>query len=1203
LVTNVAVAQNTDVIRGQVTGPDNKAIPGVNVRATSYNGGVTRSTRTDAGGRYTVVFQNGEGDYWLEFRAIGYFAKRFEIKRVADEQVLFGDAKLASSIATLDAVNVTTNAPRALPSRTDINADISGTDRVLSTTDLPADAAGNLAAAAALQPGMQLIPGFDGAPDAFSALGLAPEQNATTVNGLASGLTTLPRDAQTTAAVRTFNYDPAIGGFSGAQVSVTTRSGTNFSNRLLSGVSRTPATEVSTDLAEAEGMKNSVLSFGGNAAGPIQLDKAFYNFSYQLDRDVRPFRTLATTSAAAFSASGVAADTVARLLGILGRLGIPTTSSGASSSQTNDRVSLQGNLDFAPGTSGAGHAFNLSATTNLSNTANIGFPPNSLLSTQSHSGESRFWSSSAALRHSNYFWFGILGTTTLGVSAWSNATEPYTRMPQGMVRVQSSLPDGSSAIRTLMFGGSPTKTDRHGTTVELMNQSVWYEGSNRHALKLTSDLRLETFASQVSSEESGTFSFAALADLENGRPESFERMLAPRTNVGRQATFAGSLGDSWRPTTGLQIQYGVRVDGNRLLTNLPFNSGIADRFGARNDYVPNALYASPRLGFQWIYGKAPVVQTALLTARPPRALIQGGVGVFQNIAPAQNLLDPVLNNTGLHDAARIVQCIGAAVPVPVWSAYGDPARVPTTCPDGGTSVFGASAPTVMLYDPQYRQSRSLRANLGSSGPVWSNRVFLSASVQYQWGFAQPGTVDINLDTVPKFSLPAEDGRPVFVSPSFILPTTGVAPLRASRIDDAFGRVSSIRSSLGQETRLATLAIRPVFVSSTANWSLAYTWQDAKEQFFGFSSAAGNPFARAWSGALFPRRHSVLATFFYNAFDLVRWSGFAGVASGALFTPVVLGDVNGDGNSLNDRAFIFDPARTEDSALTAALQRVIAGATPRVRDCLVRQINVIAARGSCTGPWQFAANLNAALNSQKLHLPPRAHITINLNNPLVLADMIVHGEGRIRGWGQQLTPDPVLYAVKGFDPTTQRFQYAVNGRFGSTRPDQGIQRGQTYFALSVSFDIGASRERQLLLQRLDAGRNESGEKPTAPALKAFAASTIPNPIALILQQPDSLGLNRRQADSLAAMNRSFTQLADSVWSAAAVSLAALPERYDRAAANKIYVRARERAIDRLILLAPRVWSILRPEQQRMLPQTIRDWLDIRVLRAVRSSTAG
>ncbi len=158
-------------------------------------------------------------------------------------------------------------------------------------------------------------------------------------------------------------------------------------------------------------------------------------------------------------------------------------------------------------------------------------------------------------------------------------------------------------------------------------------------------------------------------------------------------------------------------------------------------------------------------------------------------------------------------------------------------------------------------------------------------------------------------------------------------------------------------------------------------------------------------------------------------------------------------------------------------------------------------------------------------------------------------------------------------------------------------------MNVSYDIGTARERQLLTQRLDQGRGDSAAKLPALALKTFGMSTIPNPIALILQQPDSLRLTRVQADSLVAMNRAYTLHADSIWANAGVFLATLPDDYRRDDAYRRYVAARERTIDRLIVLAPLVRDLLTPAQRRMLPQTILDWLDVRVLRAVRSSTSG
>src|SRR5439155_6959762 len=90
-------AQTTDVVRGRVTGPDTTALQGVNVKAMSYYGNITKTATTDRNGRYTIIFINGEGDYWIDFTKLGFAPKRFEIKKVGDEEVMIADARMSSA--------------------------------------------------------------------------------------------------------------------------------------------------------------------------------------------------------------------------------------------------------------------------------------------------------------------------------------------------------------------------------------------------------------------------------------------------------------------------------------------------------------------------------------------------------------------------------------------------------------------------------------------------------------------------------------------------------------------------------------------------------------------------------------------------------------------------------------------------------------------------------------------------------------------------------------------------------------------------------------------------------------------------------------------------------------------------------------------------------------------------------------------------
>jgi hypothetical protein len=248
-------------------------------------------------------------------------------------------------------------------------------------------------------------------------------------------------------------------------------------------------------------------------------------------------------------------------------------------------------------------------------------------------------------------------------------------------------------------------------------------------------------------------------------------------------------------------------------------------------------------------------------------------------------------------------------------------------------------------------------------------------------------------------------------------------------------------------------------------------------------------------------------------------------------------------------------------------------------------------------------LGIKLNPAKLKLPKRATIGLSISNPIGVVDYAVHGGDDIRGWGQAIPPDQNLLFVRGFDPVKKEFLYEVNQRFGSTRPRESAVRSLPFVSLSVNVDIGVTRERQVLTQRLDAGRTRPGERATWDFVKILGQTTIPNPIAMILLAERDLGLTRAQADSLANMNLRFNNFADSVWTPMARALAALPDTYSRSEAYGQYVRAREVTVDYLLAVVGTVKDVLSPSQRRKLPPQIATYLDKRVLEFLRSSSAG
>ena len=1210
LITSPAFAraqQPTDIIRGQVTGPDALPIPGARITVTSYAGNISRTAETDKGGRFQIIYINGEGDYWLEVVKLGFARRRFEIKKVGDEQVMLADARLASAIATLDAVNVTAD-NRALVNRSSTGSDVSGGNKPLDANSaaLPPDQAGNLAAMASTVPGMQRIPGMDAFADMFSAFGLGGDQNNTTINGLGSGVSALPPNAQVRVTFSQFPADVARGGFSGAQISVQSVPGSNFSSRGLSGYGTGPDFQFTDQGADSSGQKSTTLRFGGNARGPIRLDESFYNASWSAQRTYADNFTLLNTSPLGLQSAGVSADSAQRLLAILGVKGVPLSIDHGPRLRATDNLNYQANIDFTPSASGTGNSLTLGLFGGYVHVQPTGGGVSMLTRTPAQTGHADAWSTSASLMHSNYYWFGVLSQTTLGIALQQRSSTPYLDYPMGSVRVGSLLNDGTTSIANLSFGGGDPAGEASTLAVQLVNQLQWFTNDNKHTIKLTSSVSREHNITDMGAS-AGMFSFNSLADLQAGLPAAYTRSLSSIHVRSGQVTAGVSVGDSWRPTRTLQVQYGLRADGNRFLDPPSFNAAVRDAFGIANDEVPNRVSVSPRVGLQWTYGTEPTVAYAAGAARAPLAVIHAVAGIYQNVGSA-SLLSSAVAQTGLPSSTRTIACVGSAAPVPAWSSYAaNLGSVPGTCGDSSTgSVFSSSAPSIYAFDRQFEQPRSLRIAADWASPVFDNRYVLGLQGVYSWNMNQPGIVDINLDPARGFSLPLEAGRQVFVDPSAIVPTTGAIAIANSRRSAAFQAVAVNGSALHSASTQFVAKLTPVTTNKYLHWDFAYSLLNVRDQFYGFGgvgNTAGNPFDRQWGPHVAEGKHQFIVTWSsVPVADLLYITASTMVRSGTLFTPMIAGDVNGDGY-WNDRAFVFDPARTTDAALAAGMRSLLANSASPASGCLAAQLQQLAARASCQAPWVTSANLRVNLNPQKVRLPKRASVVINFTNPLALADLIVHGNANTHGWGQDIAPDQNLLFVRGFDPDTRQYRYSVNDRFGSTRPQQSASRSAAFVSINVSYDIGFTQERQQLTQRLDAGRTRPGEKQTAGVLKAFGTSSIPNPMAMVLQQADSLSLTRAQADSLATLSTKFSQYADSVWTPVAKALDAEPEHYTAGDAYRRYVTARERTMDYLIALVPDLRGLLTPGQKRRLPAIILDYMDDRVLRFLRSSSAG
>jgi hypothetical protein len=527
--------------------------------------------------------------------------------------------------------------------------------------------------------------------------------------------------------------------------------------------------------------------------------------------------------------------------------------------------------------------------------------------------------------------------------------------------------------------------------------------------------------------------------------------------------------------------------------------------------------------------------------------------------------------------------------VPDWQSYlANPGTIPSTCA-GGASVFSDAARAVSIIDPSFRPSRAWRATLGWSnggtiGSLWNNYVTIDGV--YSLNLDQPSSVDLNFAGVPGFTMAAESNRPVYVSPSSIVPGTGSVSPVESRRSARFGRVADRRSDLRSDVRQITAYVIPNIPFRLGLVTLGYTYADARAQARGFDGGgATDPRAIEWAPQPFTPRHQFIMQAAWVFPKSINLSTTTRVMSGLRYTPTVLGDINADGWG-GDRAYIFAPASAPDTGVANGMRDLLANGSSSARDCLTRQANTIAGRASCIGPW--TTTMNAALTM--LSSPGanrRWQMSLNFSNPLSGLDQLLHGSNGLRGWGSVPFIDGSLYQVRGFDQSRRQFLYRVNPRFGSSTPSLSTFRAPFRVTFDVRIDYGRSAEEQRLELNLRIKPPLVGTRATYDTIHARYITGVTDPYRVMLNFADSIALSRAQVDSIRAQDKDFTRRADSVYIELAHYLVTLPPDFSITEAVKRVNDANDAAWKVVYGETAFIRKLLTSGQVRRLPFGVRD----------------
>jgi hypothetical protein len=1129
LSAHYAHAQSApDVVRGHVTDDSAHALAGATVMITRGPDRLTQQATTDSTGAYRSRFEQGTGDYLVYIAVTGFKPVRRRVQRQGEERELVADFTLARDLTVLAAVKVTATRPERASNQVRPSDPEPGSgDRWKEGVEgqLSPSVAGDLNALAGTMPNVTMTPA------GASILGSGNESNLTTLNGMGLAAGSIPRAANTEVRVTGATFDATRGGFAGANIDVRLGQGSrNYQRRNAFITFDPPSLQITDPVSRALGTTSGGVRGSAGADGELIRRALTYNVALDVSRAASAPSTLVSADADALLRAGVAPDSVARLIAIATPLGIPLTGDGVPSNREHSAITWLGRLDDTRDTL---QTRALTTLVGVTRDGAIGFGP---LAAPAAAGERRERTLGSQLTLGAFVGPGhrVLTESRIAASAVRTEVAPYRALPSANVLVRSALTGADDDITNLVLGGSPVVTTDDRWTMEASNETGWNANGRRNRFKAMVWGRLDGLKQEGANNALGSYTFNSLADFAANRASSYSRTLSQPDRSGTVWNAATAFVHTWAPSRFVGVIYGARLEGDGFGSAPPRNGALEQALGVRSGVAPSRVHVSPRVGFSYTYNRDKQNGNGINQSsvgrfyRTQTGTIRGGIGEFRDLLRPGILADASAS-TGLPGGTSMLSCVGAAVPQPDWSVF-DAGTSPAQCLDG-SGVLAERAPSVTLIDPGYDVPRSWRSSLDWSQNVRSWLLRVGGMVSYDLN--QPGAVDANFSGEQQLTLAADGGRPVYVSAASIDATSGAVSASESRRSTSFGRVVSRVSDLRGYGGQLTVGLSPDVFRFRTNHSLFaslnYTLQASRRQYRGFDGAGfGDPRVVEWAPNQSDARHVVVLTGGVRSGALGVLTLFARAQSGLPFTPVVQGDVNGDGRAY-DRAFIPDPARESDPVLAAGLRSLMDGGSASARRCLQAYLGRVAGRNGCRGPWTQSLNVQ-----WRPPMPQRwgGRVTpaVYLQNVLAGVDQLVHGNAGLRGWGSPTSPDPVLFVPRGFDATGQRFRYDVNPRFADTRPTRTLYREPFRIVVDFSLQLSTDFSLQQLRRAVEPVRTAHGwQRRSADSIAAFYLANTSSIHGALLDETDSLFLNRAQVAALRAADSVFSERVRAVYS--------------------------------------------------------------------------
>lgn len=1038
----------TGGFRGRITDSEGRPVPGAHVMALNTGTGLQRATLADASGYYVLPQLPPGGPYRVQISAIGYRSTVVEGVTLPVGAAYPVNAELRVEALAVEGLEVTANrievgqggvGTRLGPQQVE-NLPVNGRDFVdflkispLMTPQIVGGTGGSFAINGARTGGNNVQ--VDGADANNVFFGEARGSLRTPFSFSLESI----KEFQ----LITNGFDVEYGNYQGGVMNAVTRGGTNTREASAFYFHR-DENLTAKDFAGIKPADYYVHQFGFAAGGPIKRDRIHYFVSGDAQLRSTPIYPGTT------QATGVPEAVLQDFRQTLGtRYGVENPDQYYGTfKQTNNNVVLFGRIDW---NLSQNHRVTVRQTFQKMENGN-----DRVLSNESVSSGGPYkvnaWTTLGELNST----FGANAFNTLRVQ-WSHEERPRPANSNGGYLPQLTV-NNAYQSSSLVFGGDGIifRNNLLEDKLQLVNNLVMRSGA--HTFKLGTNNILAHTVNTFWLLGNGFYAFSSLANFKAGIPGSYFRL----TRACPVALVANKLGemvqcpqydvpsagfntlqwsayaqDEWQVTDRLLATLGLRYDGLNFLDNPGRIPSVEAAFGKPTGSIPSLSGISPRASLTYdVAGDQRTVLrggAGLVTGRPPSVLVGN---VFQTERPLLSVF-----------------CTGSNIPTIDLKYFASaPAGEynPAACRSGAAA---AGTPEYSIFDPNFKVSQTLKANVGLERIVnaaTSVKVDLLFSSTRHNFTAQ----DINLGA-QKFALASEAGRPVFVPAASYDPRR--AAVQSQRVrNPAFARVYNVTSDGVGRTFTSQFEMARK-LGSRLNLNVAYAYSRAYDnstvscctgvEIWGvqnqggaapvvasagdpnFIGGVGDDEKGTWGPSSYDLRHVVTANAVYEAPLGFQLSGILRLQSGTPWTPIVNGDVNGDGILFDDRAMISRNLAFKSSADLDKLNTLIGRFA-----CLGDQLDHIAKRNSCRSPWFNSLDLRIARTFSTIR-GQRADLLIDLFNVL---------NGLNNDWGQFRTvegPSQNLLKVEGYDAASGKVIYSVNYdpaakpgvNFGDPRP--------------------------------------------------------------------------------------------------------------------------------------------------------------------------